>query len=688
MQIVETLRQSLTKRRYLGAQLLLLLLLSGTFSITTIDATSAWRGQLSHDRYQLYGQFRDNFHSLNAFGDPAWWNPVAQAGFPTYYFGILGTESLTPLNVCISTLAWVTGQMGIYAEAKTILRIYVVYQLVIVPLLLGLAIWLLARHLIRKPPGVFFSLIVGAYSPGSLFNITDDGIELTALALFATVAWLWWLRRPTKTHFLYVVVTAAAVCVSTCHLALYWNIIFVPALFLIVSTNGLGFSAQFKRAISSQRRSHWLALFGVCALCLVPALATYVKGEGIVRSTTSTRVYPYKTLQPGNPAEILLASTPGVGFAWDRERWDRGETKHMYWRPLLLYQGTEIRSYGYLGLLTLPLATLFLLGGREPWRGRLFWLLAFGGSVILLSGFSPVFFGLLHLIEPLRAVNHYSDTVFRLGLWVFLVLAAGGGLALVCRSERARRQLLWLFATTSLVSALFLIQSSHEPLSQWYPYPLACFLALLFCGVLIRFARKRLSEKALVSGTIALCLLTYVDVSAFAYVHTRLTIASGHLERVALNRGAMEISMGGQDAGHMANLLSLTGLPKETVPELKKTLPYACVVEPGTSTIVSAATADVLGDHSTYNQLAFKVQSPTPAQLVVRDAFFPGWRAWVNGQESEIARHKAGVKVVRIPAGDSVVRMRFDPGLKLPIGLAYVAIVLTAILALFCAVRS
>jgi hypothetical protein len=57
--------------------------------------------------------------------------------------------------------------------------------------------------------------------------------------------------------------------------------------------------------------------------------------------------------------------------------------------------------------------------------------------------------------------------------------------------------------------------------------------------------------------------------------------------------------------------------------------------------------------------LKLEVKSPRPTWLLVSDAYWPAWRAWVNGSEVVIRRANFYFRAVQIPAGDSVVEMRY-----------------------------
>ena len=61
------------------------------------------------------------------------------------------------------------------------------------------------------------------------------------------------------------------------------------------------------------------------------------------------------------------------------------------------------------------------------------------------------------------------------------------------------------------------------------------------------------------------------------------------------------------------------------------------------------------------NSLLVELRSERAALLVVSDAWYPGWRATVNGRDAPIARVNAAFRGVRVPAGKSVVEMQFKP---------------------------
>jgi len=57
-----------------------------------------------------------------------------------------------------------------------------------------------------------------------------------------------------------------------------------------------------------------------------------------------------------------------------------------------------------------------------------------------------------------------------------------------------------------------------------------------------------------------------------------------------------------------------------------------------------------------------QVDASGGAWLLYADAYYPGWRASVNGRETPISQANLAFKALRVPPGASVVRLWFDPG--------------------------
>jgi len=60
-------------------------------------------------------------------------------------------------------------------------------------------------------------------------------------------------------------------------------------------------------------------------------------------------------------------------------------------------------------------------------------------------------------------------------------------------------------------------------------------------------------------------------------------------------------------------------------------------------------------------RLIIHVESRGPKFLVLSDGYFPGWRAWVDGEESRIYRANYAFRAVPVNAGQSIVEFRYEP---------------------------
>jgi uncharacterized membrane protein YfhO len=56
-----------------------------------------------------------------------------------------------------------------------------------------------------------------------------------------------------------------------------------------------------------------------------------------------------------------------------------------------------------------------------------------------------------------------------------------------------------------------------------------------------------------------------------------------------------------------------------------------------------------------------EAEAVAPALLVVQDAFWPGWRASIDGQPTEILAADYLVRAVRWPAGRHALELSYEP---------------------------
>jgi hypothetical protein len=62
------------------------------------------------------------------------------------------------------------------------------------------------------------------------------------------------------------------------------------------------------------------------------------------------------------------------------------------------------------------------------------------------------------------------------------------------------------------------------------------------------------------------------------------------------------------------------------------------------------------------SRVVVKASTPAPSWLVLTDTFYPGWRAEVNGRPAAIRVANYAFRAVPVPAGESVVTFRYQPG--------------------------
>jgi len=62
-----------------------------------------------------------------------------------------------------------------------------------------------------------------------------------------------------------------------------------------------------------------------------------------------------------------------------------------------------------------------------------------------------------------------------------------------------------------------------------------------------------------------------------------------------------------------------------------------------------------------HDELALQVSVEKPGYLVIRDTWYPGWRAWVNNKELPILRCNNWMRAIAVPEGDSQVVLRYQP---------------------------
>lgn len=86
--------------------------------------------------------------------------------------------------------------------------------------------------------------------------------------------------------------------------------------------------------------------------------------------------------------------------------------------------------------------------------------------------------------------------------------------------------------------------------------------------------------------------------------------------------------------------------------------------------------------------IAIKVNSDDEAYLILNDAYYPGWKATVNGETVPVYRANAMFRAVQVPAGESIISFDFEPDLWRYALYAGIAFWVSAMLGLWWTSRS
>ncbi len=98
----------------------------------------------------------------------------------------------------------------------------------------------------------------------------------------------------------------------------------------------------------------------------------------------------------------------------------------------------------------------------------------------------------------------------------------------------------------------------------------------------------------------------------------------------------------------------------------------------------STATVTVVQELN--NQVTLAVDSQTTGWLVISTSYYPGWRAWVNGQETSVLRANYAFNAIPIKAGQSQILFKYDP-ISVKLGWALSAVGLLGMIGLTIYIR-
>jgi hypothetical protein len=660
-------------------------------SIATTIGPFLWARNLYHDTLGVYIYSLQNFESLHRFGEPAWWSPQIDYGYPTYFYALLGVVNAgKPAFVLVGSIVWLLGRLGI--GIPSMLPVFILYFGALIPLLFLLGVWRVARHLFRSRTAIFYVLIVAAFSPGVILNLSDPGIlEYTAYCLYFTAAYLSFVARPGTRSFALLCLAAGVVSLAVSQYALMTAIPWLPMLVVVTAV----ISPTARLALRRVPLWQWTAAALLVVAAASPSLIAYAEQKDeLTQYGMDGFEYSYARIKPGNPLEFLLASVPAIGFEWDRyEQADDGPPSEFGARG---WEPGEHSSFDYLGLLAVPLAAVGLVHGRRRLRLPLFIMLVLAMTVLALASYSPLFSLALMAPSPLRSMNHYGDLLYRGGGFLLVLFSAGMGLEAAQQRRSVLQRLPAVFAVASTLALLLWLHFDRpaQSLVGFSAALMACFsVVLLWARRLPRGSRSR----QLAWGVLA---LTLIDVSTAAFWHIRLIMLGpavkqdevrrkldedldAETQKVVLMREIKRIATLGLQrlpaAASFCNAHVFREIPTERDFALARdtakatrslALPEGLERDPALRGFFEgngggACDVKLEGDGD-YNTIRVRVTAAQPALVFLRDAYSKPWRATLNGVPTAIYPAFGAFKAVVVPAGRSELHLRFSPPLVGP----------------------
>ncbi len=673
----------LSRNRYLGAQILCLVLLC-LFAGTIYYTQMAPKGLLANDNYCFHNFYVSQWYSLNQFQQIAWWDPNFHEGNPLYFPAISGTSQLQPAFLGFCTIFYFLGLLGF--QIKDFYHIYVGYFTFVMPLVFSLSAFAFARQVLRSVLSVFFVVSLLPFSPGVLQNLTDLAIapEQASSSFLFLAAFLFLLRKQSRLGFALFSLSGATLALSVSYSILHWTLLFIP-LFLLCR---FAFDRErFQTQITDTARAFppylWVGLSLIWVMCALPAVITFLQCKPFMVTKTGGLGYALDNLKSGNPLEILWSAVPGVGVEWTNYR--RG-----IWRLFLVNEPRYV-GYAYAGLFTLPLAFIGFVAGPPRLRIQLLAILAAGSLILILCGSSPIIVFLMKSLPWLQIENHLSDATFRTGLFFVLFLAASLGFERLIHSRESRPYFLVLSGMTGAFALLILAALNTADLLRFFCLPMTGFTVILtLVALILVFSMMRLGPHWRKSHAAILLFLFFVDSATVTFVFIRGNlIPQAFPAQSQLKPLRVGVGISGSQKPFETKELRINGAEKIPygLPEWwasDRLVTYAISAQRpdllhGIWTSdrnrwldsVAAVLAQQPGPDSlhvafkpvsrSFNSMEFAVTASGRAVVVWRDRWFPGWRAQVNGKPVPIIKAFDSLKGVFVNPGMSTVRFAFRP---------------------------
>jgi hypothetical protein len=684
------------KKRILWDYVFILLMVSISGWVISYD--SIMENRLYWDNARNFLPFRDNLQALNNFGEIAWWFPHVGVGCPAYYGSILGSFNCAgPIFVTLGFCCWLFRWLGVYINEYFV--IYVYYTSYLVPLVLTVSAYVFSRQLFSSKPVLYLIVILTAFSPGVVLNVSDAGVcEVAAYSLFFFAAYLNFFKKQSVRNYYYLLLATMVIALTINFSFILWNVIVMPLFVVLVPVMNFKHYPKFIAGLKTIPYFNYILGVILITIALIPCFGTFFQGREIVRSSIGSGTYALENIRAGNPFEFLSVSIPGFGFEWI------DVNSQNFWTYLPF--GNQHLSITYLGIISLPLAVLGLIYGSRLIRIPLLLMLLIASTIVVLGSVSPIMSLFLSVDSPLRSNKHFSDLFFRSGGYLLIIFAAGAGLNALLRSSRKIRLCFMVILGCSIffgvVLHLYYLRSQFS-----YNVVFDTFLVISFFFMILGM-NHYLATRRQMAFMYLILFLTIIDLSTFTSININRFKTNKEKnfylisELPALNNVGMVNNVPGTYAGtiiinkHLQEL-QVAGfypvlrmpifsiyssvhvndsIPKEIAQyDQNKNTQSLCVAEndavkPEFSRFLrkSGATTENLPVSwnlwivkRSYNTLELKVNASAPAVLLWRDEYSPYWKAWLDGQRIYIARAFFDFKAVTVPAGESTLLFKFEP---------------------------
>jgi hypothetical protein len=677
-----------------------------TFSAWTLSSSFLISHSAYWDNPKFFSIFRDHLHSLNKFGEIAWWFPQNQIGWPAYYYSILGDTNIgSPLFVVLGLICFALGQIGITIDSY--FELYTAYYSILTPALFLIATYYCSTCFYKSKATTIYALTIAAFSPAVMFNLSDLGfLEPLIWFLFFFGSFIRFIRIPEKKSFLKLILSIQVIALTFNYTSLFWNILFIPIIILLFIFYPKQNIKKIFRKIKPISLISWvIALFAIF-LCLIPNLNILSQAGNLVRSRMGEKYYGLFDLLSGNPLEAFTVSLPYFGFEWLENVWR------------LKYASKHI-SYIYMGILCLPLTIYALINSKTIIFRRFLICFILAFLIFNLSSMSPFFSAILALPSPLKGNNHFGDAFFRAGGFLIILLCATQGFDILQKnlnSESFKK----IFSICFLINViLYLTHLNLEVLSK------LVFGIYFTAGIMVLIVILRCKSKLNYTHAINFLLfLNLIDVSSIAYSYIRSEMLTNKNKEISeqenpnhlgindryLNEYADSILMyqGFFDMlklGNNPNVIPAIGfyskihqqsniqselqaLTDTSSPEANRSLnlaPEFTQIPPFNNFLNNFTSSNPNGKveliYQSYQQLKLKITTDNNALFFLRDAYSPYWEATVNDVETPIARAFFNFKAIPVPKGESILSLQFKPPYVTTLYfLAYLSILINLIL--------